>query len=794
MKRIGFNDGWRFRRQEEPEECFRSVVLPHDAMIGEERGPKAPGGSGSGYFPGGAYVYEKAFDVPAEWQGGAVLLAFDGVYQDAAVTVNGRPAGGRPYGYVPFEVDLSPHLAYGAENTVRVAVDNTAQPNSRWYSGAGIHRQVHLLVGGRKRIIPHGVRVTTLSIDPPRLLVETKTTGGRIAFEIRDGEHVVAKGYGPRAEVDLPHATLWSDETPHLYRCHVVLTDDGARVDEETADFGVRLLTWGPKGFFVNGKETKLRGGCVHHDHGLLGARSFPESEERRVRIMKAQGFNAIRSAHNPASEAMLDACDRLGMYVMDELWDMWYVHKTPHDYAARFEAEWREDLRATVARDYNHPSVVMHSIGNENGEPCDARGVAMARELVDAVHALDATRPVTAGSNLMILLMMSRGRNIFQQMGPPEGGEGKPARKRRLDIGSTLFNLLVTKMGKRMLGQSATAAADRVTSPFLDALDIAGYNYATPRYVKDGTLHPGRTIVGSETFPQDIAVNWAHVERLPYLIGDFMWTAWDYLGEAGIGHWSYEKEDSGFMKPYPMLTADAGAIDLLGRPGAEAAFASTVWKRRTEPYLGVRPANRPGRRPYGSMWRGTNAIDSWSWRKCVGNRTTVEVYADGHKAELRLDGRRIGRRRIRMYKALFPVRYAPGTLEAIVYDARGAEIGRTALVSATGVVQVALRPECDSVRPGGLVHVDVALVGVNGVVEANADTKVSVTVEGGELLGFGSANPRTAERYGDGTFTTYYGRAQAIVRAGSSGPVVVCATGSGLGAATVEIANESAP
>jgi hypothetical protein len=331
---------------------------------------------------------------------------------------------------------------------------------------------------------------------------------------------------------------------------------------------------------------------------------------------------------------------------------------------------------------------------------------------------------------------------------------------------------------------------ADKVTSPCLDVLDIAGYNYASGRYPLEGRAHPNRIVVGTETYPQDIAKNWAMVKKYPYLIGDFMWTAWDYLGEAGLGTWAYTDDGSGFNKPYPWLLAEAGAIDILGNIGAEAEYAAVVWGLRKQPYIGVQPVNHPGVTPAKMVWRGTNAIASWSWRGCDGNKAVVEVYADADYVELLLDNRRLSRKKIKDYKAIFKIRYSPRILTAVAYNSKKQELSCSTLISAQGKIKIRIVPEKKTVKAGKLAYVDVLLVGENDVVESNADTKLTVTLERGELLAFGSANPRTEENYNDGTFTTYYGRSQAVLRATQPGTIIVSIRGENLEAvqAVIEV------
>ncbi|GHU98584.1 hypothetical protein FACS189483_06800 [Spirochaetia bacterium] len=794
MEKQDFNSQWTFYKQGDTNR--RIVDIPHDAMLHEARNPESPGRSANAFFPGGRYVYEKTFSVPADWKDKYVAFEFEGVYKNSQVFLNDTKAGERPYGYVPFVVKADEFLRYDEENTIRVIADNSLLPNSRWYSGSGIYRPVHLVVGNKTHIDWQGVRITTLSYSPARILVETAAAPGEITVEILDSGTVLAGGDGNHTELDIPDAKLWSDEAPYLYQCRVRLLENGVTVDEVTETFGIRKVEWSSKGLFVNGKRALLRGGCIHHDNGILGACAYAKAEERRVRIMKEAGFNAIRSSHNPASCALLEACDTYGVYVMDETFDQWYMHKNKYDYAGDFDTWYLQDTRAMVDRDFNHPSVIMYSIGNEVSEPFEERGKALAKEMTAYIHSLDTSRAVTGGINLMLISLASKGKGIYKDAGIQDvDTENKKARdtgktkkkKKEQASGSTFFNMLTSFIGSGINNMANSKAADIVTSPCLDALDIAGYNYASGRYKLEGKKHPNRVVVGSETFPHSIAKNWAMVKQYPYLIGDFMWTAWDYLGEAGIGAWSYS---GGTMmnKAYPWLLAGTGAIDILGDIGAEAKYAATVWGLEKKPYIGVRPVNHPDVRVTKSLWRGTNAVASWAWKGCEGNKAEVEVYADADHVELLLNNRRIAKKKIKNYKAIFKMRYIPGTLTAIAYDKNGGELSRSDLISAEGSRHINIIPEKNSVNTGEIVYVDINITGENGIIESNADTKLNVTVAGGKLLAFGSANPCTEESYLSGSFTTYYGRAQAVVQADEAGFIRITTSGGNMKSVFVEI------
>ena len=474
-----------------------------------------------------------------------------------------------------------------------------------------------------------------------------------------------------------------------------------------------------------------------------------------------------------------LKHCDRLGMYLMDETWDMWYSHKSKNDYATHFENWYKKDIKSLVDRDFNHPSVIMYSIGNEVTEPAQQKGIDLTSEMVNFVHSLDKSRAVTCGINLWLINKTSKGDGVYKD----GGGRAENKQQAPMEMNSTMFNKITSQVGTSMNNGAISEEADKVTSPCLDLLDIAGYNYSSGRYPLEGEAHPKRVIVGAETFPQNIAENWAMVKKYPYLIGDFVWTSWDYLGEAGLGTWAYTDDAMAFDKPYPWLLADTGTIDILGTVGAQAEYAATVWGLRKAPYIAVQPVNHPGKEPIKAVWRGTNAIPSWAWHGCDGNEAVVEVYADAAQVELLLNGVSIERKQIEAYKAVFVTKYMTGMLTAVAYDDLGKETGRNELASATEKLKISITSEESVIDICDIAYVDVSLVGENGIEEMNADIMLTATVENGELLAFGSANPRTEESFNSGTYTTYYGKAQAVVRANNAGTLIINISGSGLAA-----------
>ena len=775
---IELTDGWQLYRGDS--EVCEHVRVPHDAMLSEPRSADAVTGNAGAYFPGGTYRYQRIIDVPATWEGKCVTLELEGVYQKAIVLVDGVEVARNTYGYTGFMVNLSPVLKPGVASELTVVADNAHQPNSRWYSGSGLYRPVRLYVQEANHLALGGVRVTTESLDPASIRVQSDVVGeGEIQVDLLwDGE-VVASGAGVDVCLEVPDARLWSADEPNLYTCRVRLASGSAVVDEECVDVGIRQVTWGSFRLRINGRETLLRGGCVHHTKGILGAAGPAEAAWREVAVLKSHGFNAIRSAHNPISKNMLAACDHLGMYVMDEFADMWYRHKNPADYASDFETCWEADLAAMVEKDRNHPSVIMYSIGNENAEPHEERGVACARQLAERVRSLDMTRPVTAGVNPTILFASSHGLDSLNG----DGEEGEAASNADGGMGeqnaSLLYNTYVTKMGDVMSLIARMPQVGRINAPFFDQLDLAGYNYATGRYLPDVRRVPERPVFGAETMPYDIARNWRLVESIPQVVGDFMWTSWDYLGECSLAGWSSDPEM--VNKPFPWLCADTGALDLVGNPNGECAMAEVVWDV-ADPLVYVRPCMLPN--PVMAPWRGTNSIPSWSWAGCEGVRTTVEVYTKAPIVKLYLNGRNVAVKRTHECHADFLVRYAPGELVALACTARGEVLGKATLQSAAGPLRLALTREPRRLPgtdgAGDLVFVDVAATDADGVVEASCDQEVSITVSGGELVAFGSAAQKSERSYLEGCFPLRYGRGLAVVRLGE-GPCTITAEAEGI-------------
>ena len=774
MKKSEFNCGWKYGRLGEA--WRKEVVLPHDAMIAEKRSENNAGGKNIGWFEGHDYVYEKTFVAPLEWQNKDVVFEFEGVYRNAKVYINGKYAGGRVYGYSNFYVQANAFLNYGHENEIRVEAFNADQPNSRWYTGAGIYRSVWVYELEKERIELNGVRIKTLNYLQPTVLAEVKTNApGKIKVEVLDGEKVICVCEGQTdgefsAEMVLENARLWSVEKPYLYTCRVTFGDD---VTEEK--FGVRVIECDVKnGFCINGQRVVLRGACVHHDNGLLGAVAHPFAEERKIRLLKENGYNAIRSAHNPCSKALLDACDKLGVLVVDEFVDMWYIHKNKYDYANDFESEWERDLRSLVEKDFNHPSVVMYSIGNEVAETAQKRGIELVKNMTEFLHSLD-TRPVTCGINIFFNLLSSLGFGVYSDKKAESDFKAQNNKKKKKKaVGSEFFNNLAAKFGANTMKIGATMpGCGAKTKGAFAELDVAGYNYGVLRYRKDLKKYPNRVILGSETFCSDARKFWILAQAHPALIGDFVWAGIDYLGEVGLGAWEYRDYAPDFSGGENWIAAGSGRLDVTGKPWGEASYTKVAFGLEPIRIAVVRP-DKAKEMHSPAAWRMSNALESWSWEGCDGKKAKVEVYATGHKVELILNGKRVAKKKVPANaRVSFWVKYAAGELVANSLDKKGNVIATTSLKSAGEQTLLTLSPEQEVVKKNELCYVRLQYTDDNGTVKPLARGDIKVSVEGGELLALGNGCPYNERGYVTDITDTYYGEALAIIRPDSDKVII---------------------
>lgn len=760
----------------------KPVTLPHDAMLAEPRTALSAGGTNTGWYEGYDYEYRRTLTVPENELADTHILEFEGVYHNAEVWLNGQKAAFRPYGYTNFYVDCAPYLHAG-ENELRVIARNADQPNSRWYSGAGIYRPVQLWTARSAHITLNGVKIRTLSLDPAVVEVRVKTTApGTVRLTVDDLPAVQQESDGEAVfTLTLDNARLWTPETPNLYTCRVNFADD-----EVTETFGVRKVEWGTDGFLLNGKRYIIQGACIHHDNGLLGAVCDPDAVARKVRLLKANGYNAIRSAHNPCSKALLTECDRQGMLVMDEYIDHWYIHKTEHDYVDYFNEWWHQDLTDMVEKDYNHPCVVLYSTGNEVSETAQKRGIALTKEMTDFLHELDDSRPVTCGVNIFFNFLSSIGFGVYSDEKAKKEAEraekakqrGEKAAKKKA-VGSQFFNNLAGLLGDEFMKRGATLhGCDVKTRDAFANMDIAGYNYGIYRYKHDLKKYPQRLILGSETFCNDAYKFRELAKQEPRLVGDFVWAGMDYLGEVMVGSWEYADYAETFDGGPGWVSAGSGRIDLTGKPLGEALYTRVALEADNGPYIAVCPVNHTGDRHSPSAWKMTNAIPSWSWTGCEGKKANVEVYARAARVELVLNGHTVGSKTLKNdCLARFSIPYESGTLEAVSYDAADHEMGRCKLQSAGGTTRLTLDAEEPTVKPGHLCYIRLRYTDENGITKPLVRGNIQVQVRGGTLVGLGSACPFNKHSYLDSETDTYYGEALAIVRMGDGDAMTIAAS-----------------
>lgn len=781
MKATSLLTGWTCRHLGDTAPG-KPVTLPHDAMLAEPRTALSAGGTNTGWYEGYDYEYRRTLTVPENELADTHILEFEGVYHNAEVWLNGQKAAFRPYGYTNFYVDCAPYLHAG-ENELRVIARNADQPNSRWYSGAGIYRPVQLWTARGAHITLNGAKIRTLSLDPAVVEVRVKTTApGTVRLTVDDLPAMQQESDGEAVfTLTLDNARLWTPETPNLYTCRVSFADD-----EVTETFGVRKVAWGTDGFLFNGKRYIIQGACIHHDNGLLGAVCDPDAVARKVRLLKENGYNAIRSAHNPCSKALLAECDRQGMLVMDEYIDHWYIHKTEHDYVDYFNDWWRQDLTDMVEKDYNHPCVVLYSTGNEVSETAQKRGIALTKEMTDFLHGLDDSRPVTCGVNIFFNFLSSIGFGVYSDEKAKKEAEraekakqrGEKAAKKKA-VGSQFFNNLAGLLGDEFMKRGATLhGCDVKTRDAFANMDIAGYNYGIYRYKHDLKKYPQRLILGSETFCNDAYKFREMAKSEPRLVGDFVWAGMDYLGEVMVGSWEYADYAETFDGGPGWVSAGSGRIDLTGKPLGEALYTRVALEADNGPYIAVCPVNHTGDRHSPSAWKMTNAMPSWSWTGFEGRKANVEVYARAARVELVLNGHTVGSKTLKNdCLAKFSIPYESGTLEAVSYDDADHEIGRCKLQSAGGTTRLTLDAEEPTVKPGHLCYIRLRYTDENGITKPLARGSIQVQVRGGTLVGLGSACPFNKHSYLGSETDTYYGEALAIVRMGDGEAMTIAAS-----------------
>jgi beta-galactosidase len=762
-----FDADWRFYRGELSgaevpdfdDSSWRKLDLPHDWSIedlpnqkeSEIVGPFDKSSIGTfytGFVIGGIGWYRKSFDIEAEDQKKVLSIYFDGVYMESDIWLNGHLLGTHKHGYTPFYLQLNEYLnPTGEKNVLAVRVKNIGE-NSRWYSGSGIYRHVWLRATEPLNIPVWGVFVTTpeVSEEKAKVLASVTVENGEadeLKFTLKntvigaDGKAVAVSEKSEMLKsgetlkfdqtIEVSNPELWSDVSPALYTLKSELITDGKIIDSEETVFGIRSISFSSdKGFLLNGKSVLLSGACIHHDNGPLGAVAVDRADQRKIAILKANGFNAIRTSHNPPSQGFLDACDRQGILVMDEAFDMWENPKRPDDYH-QFFREWHErDLQAMVFRDRNHPSVIFWSIGNEIKERADSSGLRITKDLVRIIKEIDQTRPVTEG--------------ICEFWETPG----------------------------RKWQESAPAFA---------LLDFCGYNYTYYEYKKDHETYPERVIAGTESYAMSIYEYWKLNNEKPYVVGDFVWTGMDYIGETGIGQ---VMPDSVAMC-WPWIISNCGDIDLIGYKKPQSFYRDVVWDR-SPIEMEVEEIAPEGKKWVIRDWGWKKTNQSWNWPANEGKSMNVFVYSKSNEVRLELNGKVIETQKSKpdsKFTFTFSVPYEPGELKAVALSGSNAVAEKT--LKTTGrVEQIKMtldRPVITSDR-NDLAYVTVELVDANGRRVPDADSNIQFTVDGdAELAAVGNGNPMEPKSFQTNTCTSFQGRCLVILRPnGKSGMVSLMA------------------
>lgn len=775
QRSASFDNDWSFRLDSlkgetyhQHQNSWKNINLPHDWSIDLPFSKSSAGGISTGHKDGGEGWYRKYFSLPANFSDKLLTLYFEGIYMESEIWLNGKKIAFHPYGYTSFRCNITQFCnPLGKENLLEIKVRNLGK-NSRWYSGSGIYRHVWLISTDKIHLDTWSTFITTDQRNENKAVVsvstdlfnETSTSVmGIVAIRLFDskGKQVAEKCSSIsvatanktiiKQSLTISDPEFWSPDTPEIYTAKLNVTVDGKQRDSILIPFGIRTIAFSTqKGFMLNGKTMKLKGGCVHHDNGLLGTAAIDRAEIRKVELLKANGFNAVRCAHNPPSEKFLDACDRLGILVIDEAFDQWQKPKNKNDYHRFFDQWCEKDIRSMVLRDRNHPSVIMWSIGNEIQERADSAGLQIAANLKKVVRKYDSTRPVTAAIN-----------DFWDNPG-------------------------------LKWNQSESAFRN---------LDVSGYNYMWWEYQNDHKLYPERVMFGSESTAMERAINWDLVEANPYIIGDFVWTAIDYLGESGIANTAYyDKSETKFPQfmNYPWFNAWCGDIDICGNKKPQSLFRDVIWRKSKIEMLVHAPAPKEKIEKV-SYWGWPNEQASWNWKGHENEQMEVRVFTRNSAVRLYLNNQFVGEKR-RMddqknkYTVTFQVPYQKGILKAVGID-NGQKTDSTLLKTTGNAVTIKLKADRDTLNasPNDLAYVSVYLVDKNGNIVSDEDAKLQIILAGDGQVFAGNSCPTDMESFRSLTPKTFRGKALAIVRPnGKPGKLILQVNNKKLGSASISI------
>lgn len=729
-----FDKGWEFQPGDSAsivEDGWQRTDLPHDWSIHQDFDVKAPAASAGAFLPTGKGIYRKSFDVKdtdhMRW------LYFEGVFMNARVYVNGQSMGGHPYGFSSFFCDITKALRKG-RNTVVVTVDNSQQPNCRWYTGTGIYRHVWMVSKPLVHFENWGIHVTTPEATVAKAevtLVNRSDKPFKGCVEWLSAQQPVTIAPHATATVSMTvhdQFQLWSPSNPAQQHSVFTLRKGKKVIDQEPMDFQVRTIDYSAdKGFLLNGKPIKINGACAHSDNGILGAASFDEAEERKVLLLKQAGFNLVRTSHNIPSEAFLKACDQYGLLVIDECFDKWRVPHDKYDYSTLFDKWADKDVEAMVRRDRNHGSIIAWSVGNEIIERKSPEAVKTAQHLRQDVLNFDTTRPVTSG-----LAAWDRDWEIYDPL-----------------------------------------AAEQ---------DIVGYNYMIFKAESDHKRVPSRVMWQTESYPRDAFRNWQHSMKHSYILGDVVWTGLDYLGESGIGRYWYEGETPGepWMNVlYPWHTSYCGDVDLTGWRKPVSHYRAMLWQTPRDEYYQPEDVYMAVREPDGykgkistSMWGVRPEWESWNWPGWEGKDIEVVVYSRNPSVKLYLNDKLIGEKPTteqEEFRAVFTIPYEAGTIRAVAGRAT-TEIHTAGEPCAVQVTE----SRFNHGRDNDVSFYTITVVDKDGRLCPEADNLIRVEVSGDATLqALGNANGKDIDRLDDNVHHVWKGRALLAVRNRKANPEI---------------------
>lgn len=841
QRKISLDTGWRFHRGGVinaetvtlDDTKWRTLTVPHDFSMETEFdasdyrrqtpvwsevqiGPfsrMSIGDWDTGQTVGGTAWYRKTFSLPIQGNASVetflsqtnVNIRFDGVYNQSEVWVNGVKAATNVYGYMPFVVNLNKILDdernrhADDERLVTVVVKAVNEgKNSRWYAGSGIFRHVWLETTDKLHLDEWDTYVdgselvnkgkdANVKVFAKVFNEDRRAVVGQLCVDILDGQGtVVAQGEQPfeltassapvmdvATELIVKAPTLWSVESPYRYTAKVYITQSGEEKDALFIPFGIRTLRFSAEeGFLLNGKSVKLRGGCVHHDNGLLGAAGIDRAEVRKVELLKEQGYNAVRCSHNLPTEAFLHACDSLGMLVIDEVFDQWEEAKRSDDYSQYFTLNHKKDMALMVRRDRNHPSVIMWSIGNEIAQRADLpRGKEIALELNLAANQQDHTRPTTMAINSFW---------------------DRPKFKWETDSPRAFENI-----------------------------EVGGYNYEWRHYEADHDSFPDRIMYGSESFPKEMAQNWNLVDKHPYILGDFVWTAIDYVGEAGLGH-TFERSDNKWIQllSWPWFNAWCGDLDLIGDKKPQSYYRDVLW-RRSKLAMAVRPAVPEGEHEDVNGWGWTAEENHWNFSKdylpielrpenyqttnVIGNlrhqpnahrddSLRVNVYSREPRVRLLINDSIMGEKEVNpeTYTATFTVAYEAGSLKAMtVPQTKKAKPDSLEFVTALSPARIMLKADRASISSShnDLSYISICVEDEEGHLCPTAEIPLDITFTGKATVVAGTGHPYDMHSFRSLHPTTFRGKAMVIVQPqDEAGEVTLLVKGKGLEEAQITI------